>query len=209
MLLVALTGGIATGKSVVAQVLGQLGCYIQESDKLAHDLQAPGTRAWKDLVAHFGERILNPDKTINRRSLGSIVFADEKERDFLNGLIHPLVIAKKKELVQKLQEEGRYKIFVSVAALTIEAGFTKFFDKIVVVHCDRVVQLERLMERDSIGREEALSKIKSQMSTEDKIKHADYIIDTTGTLKQTLERAEQVYRNLMLDFELKNTQTIG
>jgi dephospho-CoA kinase len=203
MLLVALTGGIATGKSIVAQVLEQLGCYIHESDTLAHELQAPETPAWKALVAHFGEKILNPDKTINRRILGTIIFSDKKERDFLNNLLHPLVIAKKRELVQKIEEVGSHKIFVSVAALTIEAGFTKFFDKIIVVHCDGEIQLKRLMERDSIDRNEALTKIKSQMPLDEKIKRADYIVDTSGSLRQTLEQAEQVYRNLVIDIELK------
>jgi len=206
MLLVALTGGIATGKSIVAQVLEQLGCYIHESDTLAHELQAPETPAWKALVAHFGEKILNPDKTINRRILGTIIFSDKKEQDFLNNLLHPLVIAKKRELVQKIEEVGSYKIFVSEAALTIEAGFTKFFDKIIVVHCDGEIQLKRLMERDSIDRNEALTKIKSQMPLDEKIKHADYIVDTSGSLRQTLEQAEQVYRNLVIDFELKTSK---
>ncbi len=203
MLLVALTGGIATGKSVVAQVLGQLGCYLHESDTLAHELQAPEMPAWKALVAHFGEKILDPDKTINRHTLGAIIFADKKERDFLNHLLHPMVMAKKKELIQKIKEQGDYKIFVSVAALTIEAGFAKLFDKIIVVHCDRKTQLKRLMERDSISRKEALEKIKSQMPSEKKREFADYTIDTSGSFRQTLEQTEQVYRNLMIDFELK------
>jgi dephospho-CoA kinase len=203
MLLVALTGGIATGKSVVAQVWGQLGCYIHESDTLAHELQAPNQPAWKAIVSHFGKKILNPDKTINRQALGAIVFADKKEREFLNNLIHPLVMAEKKELIEKIDQEGRYKIFVSVAALTIEAGYAKFFDKIIVVHCAKETQLNRLMERDSIDRKTAMEKFKSQMSPEDKLDFADYVIDTSGTLHQTLEQAEKVYRNLIIDFELK------
>jgi dephospho-CoA kinase len=206
MLLVALTGGIATGKSIVAQVLEQLGCYTHQADTLAHELQAPDMPAWKALVSHFGEKILNPDKTINRRALGAIVFADKKERDFLNDLLHPMVMVKKRELVQKVKKEGLYKIFVSEAALTIESGFAKFFDKIIVVHCDREIQLKRLMERDSIGRDEALKKVSSQMPQEKKLKFADYIIDTSGSLRQTLEQAEQVYRNLMIDFVLKSSK---
>jgi dephospho-CoA kinase len=206
MLLVALTGGIATGKSIVAQVLEQLGCYVHESDSLAHELQAPAMPAWETLVAHFGDKILNPDQTINRRALGAIVFADKKERDFLNNLLHPLVMEKKRELVRKLEANGHHKIFVSVAALTIEAGFGDFFDKIIVVHCGEEIQLERLMERDSINREQALEKIASQMPTEEKLKHADYTIDTSGSFRQTLEKAEQVFRNLVIDFELKSSE---
>jgi dephospho-CoA kinase len=207
MLLVALTGGIATGKSIVAQVWEQLGCYVHESDSLAHRLQTPHQPAWKAIVAHFGEKILHPDKTINRRALGDIVFADIKERHFLDNLLHPLVMEKKKELVQKLMAEDRYKIFVSVAALTIEAGFSEFFDKIVVVHCTPEIQMKRLMERDSIDRNNALDKISSQMPQEEKIKHANYTIDTSGSLRQTLEGAEQVFRNLMADFEIKSSRS--
>jgi dephospho-CoA kinase len=207
MLLVALTGGIATGKSIVAQVWEQLGCYVHESDSLAHHLQTPHQPAWKAIVAHFGKKILHPDKTINRRALGDIVFSDKKERDFLDNLLHPLVMKKKKELVQKLIAEDRYKIFVSVAALTIEAGFIEFFDKIVVVHCAPEIQVKRLMERDSIDRNNALDKISSQMPQEEKIKHANYTIDTSGSLRQTLEGAEQVFRNLMADFEIKSSRS--
>lgn len=203
MLLVALTGGIATGKSVIAQVWEQLGCYIHESDTLAHELQAPEMPAWKAIVSHFGKKILNPDNTINRPMLGEIVFSDKKERQFLNNLLHPMVMEKKREIVQKVMEEGLYKIFVSVAALTIEAGYAKFFDKIVVVHCGKEIQLKRLMDRDSIGREDALKKIASQMLAEEKRKFADYIIDTSGTLQQTLEEAERTYRNLVIDCDLK------
>jgi dephospho-CoA kinase len=204
MLVVALTGGIATGKSIVAQVWGQLGCYIHESDTMAHELQAPNKPAWKAIVSHFGEKILNPDRTINRDALGAIVFTDRQEREFLNDLLHPLVMAKKRELVEKIDREGRYKIFVSVAALTIEAGYTKFFDKIIVIHCDKETQLKRLMERDAIDRMKALEKINSQMPPEEKLEFADYKIDTSGSLRQTLEQAEKVYRNLIIDFELKS-----
>ena len=205
MLLVALTGGLATGKSVIAQVLEQLGCFVHESDTLAHELQAPEMPAWKTLVAHFGDKILNPDQTINRRALGAIVFADKKKRDFLNNLLHPQVMEKKRTLIRKMEAEGHHKIFVSVAALTIEAGFGDFFDKIIVVHCDKEIQLERLMKRDSISKKEALEKITSQMPIDEKLKHADYIIATSGSLRQTLEETEQVFRNLVVDFELKSS----
>lgn len=208
MLLVALTGGIATGKSVIAQVLAQLGCYVHESDSLAHELQAPEMPAWKALRAHFGNKILNPDRTINRRLLGSIIFADKKERDFINDLIHPLVMEKKRDLIRKVKTEGQHKIFVSVAALTIEAGYSDLFDKIIVAHCDKETQLKRLMGRDSIDQNKAIEKIRSQMANEEKLKYGDYKIDTSGTLRQTVEQAERVFRNLMLDFESKSSHQL-
>ena len=205
MLIVALTGGIATGKSVVAKVFEELGCYIHHADKIAHDLMKPEKPAWKKIVAHFGKKILNEDKTINRSQLGTIIFRDEKERRFLNELIHPLVFEKKKEIINRLKKEGRYKIFVSEAALTIEAGFADFFAKIITIYCKKEVQIKRLMERDGISRTKAIKKIKSQMQPEKKLKYADYIIDSSGSLQSTVEQTERIYRNLMLDYEMKNT----
>lgn len=203
MLIVALTGGIAVGKSVVANILEELGCYIHHSDKIAHDLSKPGEPAWKKIVAHFGEKILKKDKTINRTPLGKIIFSNKKEQDFLNELIHPLVFEKKKEIIKTLKKEGRCKIFVSEAALTIEAGFADFFDKIITTHCRKEVQIDRLKKRDQISRAEALKKIKSQMPPEEKLKYADYIIDSSGSLQSTVEQTERIYRNLMLDYEMK------
>lgn len=203
MLLVALTGGITTGKSVVADIFEELGCYVHRADKIAHHLMEPEKPAWKKIVAHFGEKILNEDKTINRKKLGTIVFSDKKERMFLNKLLHPFVIEKKKEKVDRLQTEGRYKIFVSEAALTLEAGFASFFDKIVVVYCQKEIQIKRLMERDQISREEAMKKIEAQMPPQEKLKLADYVIDSSGSLQKTVEQTERVFRSLMIDYELK------
>ncbi|MGD8535411.1 MAG: dephospho-CoA kinase [Candidatus Aminicenantes bacterium] len=203
MLIVALTGGIATGKSVVADILEELGCYIHRADRIAHELIEPEKPAWKKAVDHFGEKILNKDKTINRSRLGKIVFSDKKEQAFLNELIHPLVLKKKKETIKKLEEEGSTNIFVSEAALTIEAGFTDFFDKIIVVYCPRDIQINRLMERDRISRKEVLKKLKSQLTPEEKLKHADYIIDTSETIQSTVEQTERIYRNLVIDHEMK------
>lgn len=206
-LLVALTGGIATGKSVVADILEDLGFYVHRADKIAHRLMDPEMPAWKKIVAHFGEKILNKDRTINRKKLGNIVFTDEKERRFLNKILHPLVLETRKKEIDRLQKEGQYNIFVSEAALTLEAGFASYFDKIVVVHCQKEVQIKRIMERDQIGRQEALRKIKAQMPSEEKLKYADYIIDTSGPLEKTVEHTERLFRSLVLDYELKRDST--
>lgn len=205
MLIVALTGGIASGKSVVAEVLEELGCYIHHADKIAHDLMEPEKPAWKKIVAHFGKKILNEDKTINRSRLGKIIFSDEKERRFLNELIHPLVLEKKKEVSSRLEKEGHYNIFISEAALTIEAGFADFFDKIIMTYCKKEVQIKRLMERDGISRKQTMKIIKSQMQPQEKLKYADYIIDSSSSLQSTVEQTERVYRNLMMDNEMKNS----
>lgn len=203
MIIVALTGGIASGKSIIANIFEELGCYVHRADKIAHQLMEPEKPAWKKIVAHFGEKILNKDKTINRTKLGTIVYAKGKERMFLNKLLHPLVLENKKEVIHILQKKGLYKIFISEAALTLEAGFAQFFDKIIVVYCKREVQIKRLMERDQINRGEAIKKIKTQMLPEEKLKYADYVIDSSGSLQETVEQTERVFRSLMLYYELK------
>lgn len=206
MLIVAITGGIATGKSVVAKTLENLGCYIHYADKIAHKLIEPEKPAWKKIVARFGEKILNPDKTINRSKLGNIVFSREHDRNFLNKIIHPLVLEEKKKTIKNLKKDGQYKIFVSEAALTIESDFTQFFDKIIVVYCNEETQIKRLRKRNNISRDEALNKIKTQMSSKEKLKYADYTIDTSGSLLHTVEQTERLFRHLMRDYELKKSK---
>lgn len=158
MLIVALTGGIAAGKSVVARFLEERGCAVHSADQAAHEVMAPGSGAWERLRAHFGPGILNPDRTIDRRRLGAIVFADEAKRRFLNSVVHPLVLEKKKEIIARLEKEGKTKIFVSEAALTIEAGYAGMFDRVIVVYCRPEVQAARLMARDGLDRQAALQK---------------------------------------------------
>ncbi len=206
MLIIALSGGIATGKSVVAQVLKELGCYIYKSDLVAHQLMAPLEPAWEKIVDRFGHTILESDSTINRNKLGSIVFSNIEDRLFVNNLIHPLVFKKKKEVILKLKTEGLYKIFISEAALTIEAGYAKYFDKIIITHCQKNIQIKRLIKREQINQTEALKRIDSQMSSEQKLEYADYTIDTSGTLEETIEQSEQVFRILMSDFENLSSQ---
>jgi dephospho-CoA kinase len=201
VLLVALTGAIASGKSLAAQVFAELGCYVENSDQTAHELMRPQTPAWKEIVAHFGDRILNPDSTIDRRRLGAIIFARPEERRFLDELIHPLVFALKKERIASLRKKQAYDIFVSEAALTIEAGFIGFFDRVVVTDCPRDILITRLSQRDRITADEARQRLQSQLSPEKKREYADYIIDTSGSIPSTIEQTERVYRYLLLDFQ--------
>ncbi|MEW6455399.1 MAG: dephospho-CoA kinase [Acidobacteriota bacterium] len=205
ILRVSLTGGIATGKSIISDVLKEKGCFISKSDLIAHKLMMPGEVIWEQIVFHFGDRILNPNKTINRKTLGAIVFSNEKERDYLNNLIHPKVLEEKKKIIEKLERDRKYKIFVSEAALTIEAGFEKYFHKIIVAHCPDNIRVKRLMERDKISENEALKKIRSQMDNEEKIKKADYVIDTSGTIEETRKRTLEIYESLLIDWKILNS----
>jgi len=203
VLLVALTGGIACGKSVIGRLLLEKGCFVHSADTAAREVMSPGTDVWRTVADHFGPGILREDGTIDRAKLGAIIFSDDKERAFLNGLVHPRIFERIKEMVARLEKEGRHTIFVSEAALVVEAGFARFYDKIVVAHCDRDIQVRRLMERDGIGRAEALKKIGSQLGQEEKLKHADYTIETSGTLAETIEQTERVYAMLVRDEELR------
>ena len=206
ILTVALTGGIATGKSVIAGVLAGHNCFIHSADQAAHDLMLPGRPAWSRIVARFGKGILDPDQKVNRKKLGGIVFSSEADRRFLNRLLHPLVLEKKKQAVRKLERLGSPKIFVSEAALTIESGFASFFDKIVLAYCPEQMQVERMMKRDRISRNVAWAKIRSQMRLAEKIRHADYLIDTSGTVAETRAQAERLYHSLLGDFREKQVR---
>ena len=197
-----MTGGIACGKSVVARLLEEKGCFVHSADKAAHDLMSPGRPAWKKIVGRFGKGILNADRTIDRTRLGPIVFADPAARLFLDNLIHPLVLAEQEKIIRRLEREGQAQIFVSEAALTVEAGYATRFDRVVVVHCSEAVQVRRLAERDGIDGEAALRKIRSQMSQKEKLRHGDYAIDTTGSLADTVDQTERVYAILLQDAEL-------
>lgn len=202
MLLVALTGAIASGKSIAAQVFQELGCFVHHADQTAHELMQPQMSAWKKIASHFGKDILNPDSTINRGKLGAIVFAQPEERRFLDNLIHPLVFAKKKELIASLRQTKDYNIFISEAALTIEAGFVDFFDKVVVTDCPQQILIKRLRERDHLSHKEAMQRIDSQLSLDIKRRHADYIINTSGTIQDTIEQTERIYRYLTQDHQM-------
>jgi len=205
ILTAALTGGIGTGKSVAAQVFKDLGCYIFYADKEAHRLMEPEKEAWKKIVKHFGESILKKDKTINREKLGEIIFSSPEERRFLDSVVHPLVNQLRIKTIQKVKQEKKHHIFISEAALTIEAGFVDYFDKIIVVHCEKEIQISRLMKRDRISQQEAKKKIGSQLPLKKKKEYADYLINTSGNVRSTVEQTEKVYRNLFTDYLLLNS----
>ncbi|RFT14850.1 MAG: Dephospho-CoA kinase [Candidatus Saccharicenans subterraneus] len=205
MLVAALTGGIATGKSVVARILGQKGCYIQNADLVAHELMSPGGEVWKELVGHFGQAILKDSQEIDRQKLAGIIFRDKAERDYLNRLTHPRILERVRQTIRELEQRGGYDIYITEAALVIEAGFHQYYDRLILTHCRLEVQVERLCRRDGISPEQALQKIKAQGPVEDKIPLAHYLIDTSGRLEETIEQTEKVYLNLYQDALLKKS----
>ena len=197
MLRVGLTGSIGVGKSFVASVFVELGCHVLDADQTAREVVMPGTPGLKALTDAFGEEILNTDGTLNRKQLGAVVFNDESQRQRLNHILHPFIIARQDEIMNAWEAEDPNGIGIIDAALMIESGGYKRFDKLIVVHCRPEVQLERLMLRDKLSRDEALRRINSQMPQEEKQKFADYLIDTSDGFELTRSRSVEIYNQLI------------
>ncbi len=197
MLRVGLTGSIGVGKSFVASIFVELGCHVLDADQTAREVVMPGTAGLEALTKAFGEEILNTDGTLDRKRLGALIFADENERQRLNHILHPFIIARQDEILREWEREDPQGVGIVDAALMIESGGYKRFDKLIVVHCRPEVQLERLMLRDKLSREEAERRIASQMSQEEKQKFADYLIDTSDGFNLTRSRTVEVYNQLI------------
>ena len=193
---VGLTGSIAVGKSYVVSVLAELGCVTFDADKVAHTVMEPGRPGYEDIVRAFGEGVLARDGSIDRQKLGAIVFSDEARRIRLNEIVHPRVIEEQNRLLQEAETKNPDGIAVIDAALMIESGGYKRFDKLIVVYCDRETQIERLMRRNQITREDAERRVAAQMSSDEKREYADYEIDTSGGYDQTRQRVVEVHNEL-------------
>jgi dephospho-CoA kinase len=196
MLRVGLTGSIAVGKSFVTAVFAELGCRVLDADQTAREVVAPGAAGLNALVAAFGSEVLAADGTLDRQRVASIVFADEVQRQRLNYILHPFILARQDEILREWEREDPNAIGIVDAALMIESGGYKRFDKLIVVHCRPEVQLERLMLRDKLTLAEAERRIASQMPQEEKQKYADYLIDTSDGFEPTRKRVIEVYNEL-------------
>ena len=194
MITVALTGSIAVGKSYVLERLGALGCYTMDADEIARDLMRPCQPAYHEIVREFGREIVAEDGVLDRARLGSLVFADGEKRERLNRIVHPRVRDEIRRRVGEIAPRDPHAIIVIAAALVIEAGARGDFDALVVVHCDRETQIARLMLRDGLSREQAMARIAAQLSSEEKLRYADYAIDTSGSLDETRAQVEALYQ---------------
>jgi len=197
MLKVGLTGSISVGKSFVVSVFRDLGCTTFDADKIAHTVMEPGREAFDDIVREFGGVVLGADGSIDRAKLGAIVFADSERRSLLNEIVHPRVIVEQNRLLAEAERADPHGIAIVDAALMIESGGYKRFDKLIVVFCSRETQIERLMKRNNIAREEAELRVAAQMSSDEKRRYADYEIDTSGTQEETRARVREVYELLL------------
>ncbi|MBI1873768.1 MAG: dephospho-CoA kinase [Acidobacteria bacterium] len=196
MLRVALTGGIATGKSYVAERLQQRGLPAIDADRLVHELLMPESEAIDPIVARFGREVLDEDGSISRRVLGRKVFADPVSRRDLEAILHPRVYDRIHAWFATLAGEGRHRVAVADIPLLYESRREREFDRVIVVACDAEEQVRRAMKRDHLPESEARQRLAAQLPIVDKVRRADYVVWTTGTHEETDRQVDDIVRTL-------------
>lgn len=211
MLKVGLTGGIASGKSVVGEMFVALGAHLVQADRLAHELMDPGEPVYNQVVRHFGREILNPDGSINRPKLAELAFGapdlPEDQRGSrvaeLNRIVHPAVIRSQEEWMQAVGAQDRNAVAIVEAALILEAGMGKRFDRLIVVTCAPEQRAARFAARQKMDLESANKEVQRrmavQLSDEKKVKAADYVIDNSGSLATTHEQVTEIWKKLQAE----------
>ncbi len=196
MLKVGLTGGLATGKTFVGEALRDLGCYLLQADRIGHEVLLPGGEAYEGVLREFGPAVLQPDGTVDRRRLAALVFGDPGRLDVLTRLVHPPVLRRIEAEERRIAAQDPRAIVVVEAAVLIEAGVHRRFDKLIVAVCSEEQQVARAVARGDGTREEVLARLRRQMPLEEKRKLADYVIDTSGSKEETLRQVRAVYDQL-------------
>ena len=215
MLKVGLTGGIASGKSAVGEMFVALGAHLVQADRIAHELMLPGQPVYNEVVRHFGGAILNPDLSVNRAKLAEAAFgsspsgaegepstpsATSSRIQELNRIVHPGVLRSQNEWMEEMRRQDPHAIAIVEAALILEAGAAKSFDRLIVVTCSDEQRIARFAARQKLdldaARKEVERRMAAQMPDAEKIKAADYIIDNSGSLEQTREQVGLVWEEL-------------
>lgn len=197
MLRVGLTGGLASGKSFVGRALADLGCLLIQADELGHRALEPGGEAYDGVIREFGPGIVRPDGMIDRPKLAALVFHDSQRLAALNALVHPPVWAHERRLMDEYAAAHPHGIAVVEAAILVETGSYRNYAKLIVAVCSEEQQIERAMSRDGMTREQVLDRLRRQMPLAEKIKYADYVIDTSGAKENTLAQTKAVYEALL------------
>lgn len=197
LIVIGLTGSIASGKSTVTALLKEKGAVIIDADKIAREIMSKGEPAWFEVLNYFGDEILNDDRSdIDRKKLASIVFSDKAKLEALNNITHPKIIEEIKKQVEEYKKAGK-KIIVIDAALLIEAGLDKIVDEVWVIAANEDVQLQRLMAREKdITKDEAVKRIKSQMPLAEKLKFADRVIDNNSRIEETKNQVDKIWTKI-------------
>jgi dephospho-CoA kinase len=196
MLIVGLTGGVASGKTAVSQILREEGAYLIDADQIARELVQPHTPTWNELIRVFGKEILQEDGSIHRKRLAAKVFPDPEQRNLLNRILHPRIKAEMNRRVKEIGQKDPNAIVVIDAALIVELGDHREMDKVIVVTSTKEQQIERLRDRDGTNQDEAQRIFSSQMPLEEKMKVADFIIQNEGSFEETKRRVKEVFQEL-------------
>ena len=196
MILVGLTGGIATGKSTVSRLFVECGAQLIDADVLAREVVAPGRPALQEIVEAFGPDTLRPDGTLDRDHLGKVVFEDARQLSQLNTIVHPYVATEQERCCREIAAKAPHAVIIYDAALLIEANAHTRMDRLIIVTADERTQLARLKARDHLSAEEAGTRITAQMPLADKVKLADYVIDGTLPLEKLRPEVQRIYDDL-------------
>jgi dephospho-CoA kinase len=216
MLKVGLTGGIASGKSVVGEMFVKLGAHLIHADRIAHELMQPGETVYREVVQQFGTDILNADGRINRPRLAEAAFGASGQKQTsrvaeLNRIVHPAVIRRQQEWMEAVGRKYPHGIAMVEAALILEAGAARTFDRLVVVTCRPEQRVQRFAQRmrldEEAARREVTRRMAAQLPDEEKVKAADYVIDNSGSLDATEKQVKDVYAQLCR--EAQSTPTTG
>ena len=197
MLKVGLTGSIAVGKSFVCDVFRELGCHVLDADQVARDVVRKGSIGLSRIASEFGDEVLTTSGELDRSKMASIVFADEKIRLLLNSIVHPLIFEEQDRWLKQAESADPYGIAIVDAALMIESGGYRRFEKLLVVWCEPDIQFERLIKRDGLSEADARKRIASQMPQDEKKRFADFLIDTSGGFEPTRVECRLVHSKLL------------
>ena len=196
MLRVGLTGGFASGKSFVGQAMAELGCHLLSADELGHRVLEPDGAAYQPVIREFGRGILNTEGRIDRRALGRVVFGNPERLARLSALVHPPVIAREEAWMAEITARDPNGIAVVEAAILIESGSYKRFQRLVLTVCEPGVQVQRAMRRDGLSEQEVRDRMARQLPVAEKVKFADAVIDTSGDKENTLRQVRAICRML-------------
>lgn len=193
-MVVGLTGGIASGKSLVAHYLKELGAHLVDADEISREIVRPGMLAYQEILQVFGKGILNQDGTIDRKGLGKVVFSNPELLKRLNEITHPGIL---EEVRRRIEEAKKGQAIIVVdAALLIEVGLHREMDRVIVAYVGEETQIKRLMERDGLTEGEAKLRLSAQMPLKEKLKYAHFIIDNSIGMEETRRQVEEVFKEL-------------
>jgi len=196
MVVIGLTGGILSGKSTISGMLAEKGAVVIDADQIGHEAYKPHTKTWQELVNTFGDSILTQKNEVDRKKLGDIVFADPQALEHLNEIMHPRMRAMTRNEIDRLKGDGA-AVVVLEAAVLIEAGWTDLVDMVWVTVAPEDVVLKRLHDRGGLSEDQARARIRSQISSEERSKHADEVIDTDCQLSEVKDRVEELWEKLL------------